>query len=139
MCGYGAQEALPLRPAREGELYFPEDREVNLVELALATNIPKGCAETAVRGECGSFVEGGRGRGCQRSGAGLAAGWSTAGGGVRRGPSPAEPALLWFQFTSPTWTAEGTWRPKARVRRAVGSGPWLTLRPEELRVVPLHP
>ena len=26
---------LPLRPAREGELYFPEDREVNLVELAL--------------------------------------------------------------------------------------------------------
>ncbi|EPQ02232.1 TAF6-like RNA polymerase II p300/CBP-associated factor-associated factor 65 kDa subunit 6L [Myotis brandtii] len=49
VCGYGAQEALPLRPVREGELYFPEDREVNLVELALATNIPKGCAETAVR------------------------------------------------------------------------------------------
>ncbi|XP_036273162.1 TAF6-like RNA polymerase II p300/CBP-associated factor-associated factor 65 kDa subunit 6L [Pipistrellus kuhlii] len=40
VCGYGAQE---------GELCFPEDREVNLVELALATNIPKGCAETAVR------------------------------------------------------------------------------------------
>lgn len=52
MCGYGSQEVLPLRPAREGELYFPEDREVNLVELALATNIPKGCAETAVRGDC---------------------------------------------------------------------------------------
>lgn len=52
VCGYGSQEALPLRPAREGELYFPEDREVNLVELALATNIPKGCAETAVRGGC---------------------------------------------------------------------------------------
>uniref|UniRef100_A0A8C7BSM7 TAF6-like RNA polymerase II p300/CBP-associated factor-associated factor 65 kDa subunit 6L n=1 Tax=Neovison vison TaxID=452646 RepID=A0A8C7BSM7_NEOVI len=49
VCGYGSQEALPLRLAREGELYFPEDREVNLVELALATNIPKGCAETAVR------------------------------------------------------------------------------------------
>ncbi|XP_040837845.1 TAF6-like RNA polymerase II p300/CBP-associated factor-associated factor 65 kDa subunit 6L [Ochotona curzoniae] len=49
VCGYGSQEALPLRPAREGELYFPEDREVNLVELALATNVPKGCAETAVR------------------------------------------------------------------------------------------
>uniref|UniRef100_A0A8C6IJI4 TATA-box binding protein associated factor 6 like n=1 Tax=Mus spicilegus TaxID=10103 RepID=A0A8C6IJI4_MUSSI len=49
VCGYGSQEALPLRPAREGDLYFPEDREVNLVELALATNIPKGCAETAVR------------------------------------------------------------------------------------------
>uniref|UniRef100_A0A4X1VK30 TAF6-like RNA polymerase II p300/CBP-associated factor-associated factor 65 kDa subunit 6L n=1 Tax=Sus scrofa TaxID=9823 RepID=A0A4X1VK30_PIG len=49
VCGYGSQEALPLRPAREGELYFPEDREVNLVDLALATNIPKGCAETAVR------------------------------------------------------------------------------------------
>lgn len=52
VCGYGSQEALPLRPAREGELYFPEDREVNLVELALATNIPKGCPETAVRGDC---------------------------------------------------------------------------------------
>ena len=52
MCGYGSQEVLPLRPTREGELYFPEDREVNLVELALATNIPKGCAETAVRGDC---------------------------------------------------------------------------------------
>ncbi|XP_006875086.1 PREDICTED: TAF6-like RNA polymerase II p300/CBP-associated factor-associated factor 65 kDa subunit 6L [Chrysochloris asiatica] len=49
VCGYGSQEALPLRPAREGEFYFPEDREVNLVDLALATNIPKGCAETAVR------------------------------------------------------------------------------------------
>ncbi|XP_020823768.1 LOW QUALITY PROTEIN: TAF6-like RNA polymerase II p300/CBP-associated factor-associated factor 65 kDa subunit 6L [Phascolarctos cinereus] len=49
VCGYGSQEALPLRPAREGDLYFPEDREVNLVELALATNIPKGCPETAVR------------------------------------------------------------------------------------------
>uniref|UniRef100_A0A087WQC4 TATA-box binding protein associated factor 6 like n=1 Tax=Mus musculus TaxID=10090 RepID=A0A087WQC4_MOUSE len=49
VCGYGSQEALPLRPAREGDLYFPEDREVSLVELALATNIPKGCAETAVR------------------------------------------------------------------------------------------
>ncbi|KAM6158927.1 TAF6-like RNA polymerase II p300/CBP-associated factor-associated factor 65 kDa subunit 6L isoform 2-T2 [Rhynchocyon petersi] len=49
VCGYGSQEALPLRPARESELYFPEDREVNLVELALATNIPKGCAETVVR------------------------------------------------------------------------------------------
>lgn len=49
VCGHGSQEALALRPAREGDLYFPEDREVNLVELALATNIPKGCAETAVR------------------------------------------------------------------------------------------
>ncbi|NXN87305.1 TAF6L factor, partial [Bombycilla garrulus] len=35
---------------RDGDLFFPEDREVNLVELALATNIPKGCAETTVRG-----------------------------------------------------------------------------------------
>ncbi|NXX57288.1 TAF6L factor, partial [Scopus umbretta] len=45
-------DALPFRAIKEGELYFQEDREVNLVELALATNIPKGCAETAVRG-CG--------------------------------------------------------------------------------------
>lgn len=53
VCGHGSQEALALRPAREGDLYYPEDREVNLVELALATNIPKGCAETAVRGAAG--------------------------------------------------------------------------------------
>ncbi|NXN55262.1 TAF6L factor, partial [Rynchops niger] len=50
VCGYGSQDALPFRAIKEGELYFQEDREVNLVELALATNIPKGCAETAVRG-----------------------------------------------------------------------------------------
>ena len=50
---------LPLRPAREGDLYFPEDREVNLVELALATNIPKGCAETALRGDRGGPPRGG--------------------------------------------------------------------------------
>ncbi|XP_063001982.1 TAF6-like RNA polymerase II p300/CBP-associated factor-associated factor 65 kDa subunit 6L [Elgaria multicarinata webbii] len=49
VCGYGSQDALPFRSIKEGELYFQEDREVNLVELALATNIPKGCAETAVR------------------------------------------------------------------------------------------
>ncbi|NXS19515.1 TAF6L factor, partial [Mystacornis crossleyi] len=44
VCGCGSQDSLPLRPLREGDLFFPEDREVNLVELALATNIPKGCA-----------------------------------------------------------------------------------------------
>uniref|UniRef100_A0A671N179 TAF6-like RNA polymerase II p300/CBP-associated factor-associated factor 65 kDa subunit 6L n=1 Tax=Sinocyclocheilus anshuiensis TaxID=1608454 RepID=A0A671N179_9TELE len=49
ICGYGAQDALPFRPLKEGELFFVEDREINLVELALATNIPKGCAETMVR------------------------------------------------------------------------------------------
>ncbi|XP_072839914.2 TAF6-like RNA polymerase II p300/CBP-associated factor-associated factor 65 kDa subunit 6L [Pogona vitticeps] len=49
VCGYGSQDALPFRAFKEGELYFQEGREVNLVELALATNIPKGCAETTVR------------------------------------------------------------------------------------------
>ncbi|KAL2079316.1 hypothetical protein ACEWY4_025060 [Coilia grayii] len=49
VCGYGSQEPMPFRPAKEGELFFVEDRDVNLVELALATNIPKGCAETMVR------------------------------------------------------------------------------------------
>uniref|UniRef100_A0A8D0FBK8 TATA-box binding protein associated factor 6 like n=1 Tax=Strix occidentalis caurina TaxID=311401 RepID=A0A8D0FBK8_STROC len=49
VCGYGSQDALPFRAIKEGDLYFQEDREVNLVELALATNIPKGCAETTVR------------------------------------------------------------------------------------------
>uniref|UniRef100_A0A3B4XE08 TAF6-like RNA polymerase II p300/CBP-associated factor-associated factor 65 kDa subunit 6L n=1 Tax=Seriola lalandi dorsalis TaxID=1841481 RepID=A0A3B4XE08_SERLL len=49
VCGYGAQDALPFRSVKEGELFFIEDRDINLVELALATNIPKGCAETMVR------------------------------------------------------------------------------------------
>ncbi|XP_062372680.1 TAF6-like RNA polymerase II p300/CBP-associated factor-associated factor 65 kDa subunit 6L [Sardina pilchardus] len=49
VCGYGSQEPMPFRPAKEGELFFVEDRDINLVELALATNIPKGCAETMVR------------------------------------------------------------------------------------------
>ncbi|NXV57989.1 TAF6L factor, partial [Molothrus ater] len=50
VCGCGSQDSLPFRPLRDSDLFFPEDREVNLLELALATNIPKGCAETAVRG-----------------------------------------------------------------------------------------
>uniref|UniRef100_A0A3Q2Q2I7 TAF6-like RNA polymerase II, p300/CBP-associated factor (PCAF)-associated factor n=1 Tax=Fundulus heteroclitus TaxID=8078 RepID=A0A3Q2Q2I7_FUNHE len=49
VCGYGAQDTLPFRSVKEGELFFVEDREINLIELALATNIPKGCAETMVR------------------------------------------------------------------------------------------
>ncbi|XP_049598997.1 TAF6-like RNA polymerase II p300/CBP-associated factor-associated factor 65 kDa subunit 6L isoform X1 [Syngnathus scovelli] len=49
ICGYGSQEVLPFRSVKEGELFVSEEREVNLVDLALATNIPKGCAETMVR------------------------------------------------------------------------------------------
>ncbi|CAF92633.1 unnamed protein product [Tetraodon nigroviridis] len=47
--GCGAQDATSFRSLKEGELFLIEDRDVNLVELALATNIPKGCAETVVR------------------------------------------------------------------------------------------
>ncbi|XP_057711523.1 TAF6-like RNA polymerase II p300/CBP-associated factor-associated factor 65 kDa subunit 6L [Corythoichthys intestinalis] len=49
VCGYGSQDVLPFRAVKEGELFFTEERDINLVELALATNIPKGCAETMVR------------------------------------------------------------------------------------------
>ncbi|XP_072887509.1 LOW QUALITY PROTEIN: TAF6-like RNA polymerase II p300/CBP-associated factor-associated factor 65 kDa subunit 6L [Hemitrygon akajei] len=49
VCGYGAADGLLFRGLRDGELLVPEDREVNLLELALATNIPKGCAETTIR------------------------------------------------------------------------------------------
>ncbi|XP_013925741.1 PREDICTED: TAF6-like RNA polymerase II p300/CBP-associated factor-associated factor 65 kDa subunit 6L, partial [Thamnophis sirtalis] len=49
VCGHGAPEPLPFRAVKEGELYFQEDREVNLVDVALANNLPKDCAETAVR------------------------------------------------------------------------------------------
>ncbi|KAJ8281805.1 hypothetical protein COCON_G00043240 [Conger conger] len=57
VCGYGAQDALPFRPTKEAELFFVEDRDINLVELALATNIPKGCAETMVRVQV-SYLDG---------------------------------------------------------------------------------
>lgn len=49
VCGYGSQEALPFHAFKEAEIYFPEDRAVNLVDLALTTSVPQGCAETAVR------------------------------------------------------------------------------------------
>ncbi|XP_026573475.1 TAF6-like RNA polymerase II p300/CBP-associated factor-associated factor 65 kDa subunit 6L [Pseudonaja textilis] len=49
VCGHGSPDPLPFRAIKEGELYFQEDREVNLVEVALATSVPKDCAETAVR------------------------------------------------------------------------------------------
>ncbi|XP_043542426.1 TAF6-like RNA polymerase II p300/CBP-associated factor-associated factor 65 kDa subunit 6L [Chiloscyllium plagiosum] len=49
VCGYGAPDVLPFRSVKDGELFVMEDREVNLVELALATNIPKGCGQTVVR------------------------------------------------------------------------------------------
>lgn len=54
--GYGAQDALPFRSVKEGELFCVEDRDINLIELALATNIPKGCAETMVRGALSLYV-----------------------------------------------------------------------------------
>ncbi|KAG7280440.1 hypothetical protein CRUP_028180 [Coryphaenoides rupestris] len=41
--------SLPFRSIKEGELFFVEDRDVNLVELALATNIPKVVLRPMVR------------------------------------------------------------------------------------------
>lgn len=49
VCGHGGPDGQPLRSVRDGELLVPEEREVNLLELALATNIPKGCPHTLVR------------------------------------------------------------------------------------------
>ncbi|XP_028659687.1 TAF6-like RNA polymerase II p300/CBP-associated factor-associated factor 65 kDa subunit 6L isoform X1 [Erpetoichthys calabaricus] len=57
VCGYGSQDNLPFRSFKDGELFFVEDREINLVDLALATNIPKGCAETMVRVQI-SYLDG---------------------------------------------------------------------------------
>ncbi|KAM4018238.1 TAF6-like RNA polymerase II p300/CBP-associated factor-associated factor 65 kDa subunit 6L isoform 1-T1 [Anomaloglossus baeobatrachus] len=47
--GHGSPDPVIFRSVRDGDCYCAEDREINLVELALATNIPKGTAETAVR------------------------------------------------------------------------------------------
>lgn len=100
VCGYGSQDSLPFRTIKEGELFFPEDREVNLVELALATNIPKGCAETAVRGE------------------GPTPGTHQAPRAAHGAPMAALPP---FQFTSPTWMEKATWSRRELVRGHGGS------------------
>ncbi|XP_053305005.1 TAF6-like RNA polymerase II p300/CBP-associated factor-associated factor 65 kDa subunit 6L [Spea bombifrons] len=49
ICGHGSPDAVSFRSIRDGECHCAEDRDINLVELALATNIPKGTAETSVR------------------------------------------------------------------------------------------
>ncbi|XP_063293663.1 TAF6-like RNA polymerase II p300/CBP-associated factor-associated factor 65 kDa subunit 6L [Pelobates fuscus] len=49
VCGHGSPDAVSFRSIRDGECYCAVDKDINLVELALATNIPKGTAETAVR------------------------------------------------------------------------------------------
>ncbi|NP_001085716.1 TATA-box binding protein associated factor 6 like S homeolog [Xenopus laevis] len=49
VCGHGSSDAVTYRSIKDGDCHYTEDREINLVELALATNIPKGTPETAVR------------------------------------------------------------------------------------------
>ncbi|KAK2502645.1 hypothetical protein MC885_019916 [Smutsia gigantea] len=119
VCGYGSQEALPLRPIREGELYFPEDREVNLVELALATNIPKGCAETAVRGDCSGPAWAGDRR--------VVMGWLVNGaelrgvsGGTRGKPPPTHISALVLVHVS-YLDGKGNLAPQGSVPSAVSS------------------
>ncbi|CAI9539653.1 unnamed protein product [Staurois parvus] len=47
--GHGSPDPISFRSVRDGDCHCSEDRDINLVELALATNIPKGTAETTVR------------------------------------------------------------------------------------------
>ncbi|XP_053576049.1 TAF6-like RNA polymerase II p300/CBP-associated factor-associated factor 65 kDa subunit 6L isoform X2 [Bombina bombina] len=49
VCGHGSPDAVTFRSIRDGDCHCVEDKDINLVELALATNIPKGTAETTVR------------------------------------------------------------------------------------------
>ncbi|KAM8940540.1 TAF6-like RNA polymerase II p300/CBP-associated factor-associated factor 65 kDa subunit 6L [Pelodytes ibericus] len=49
VCGHGSPDAVTYRSIRDGDCHCAEDKDINLVELALATNIPNGTAETAVR------------------------------------------------------------------------------------------
>ncbi|KAE8586280.1 hypothetical protein XENTR_v10021615 [Xenopus tropicalis] len=49
VCGHGSPDSVTYRSIKDGDCHYTEDREINLVELALATNIPKGTPETAVR------------------------------------------------------------------------------------------
>ncbi|XP_069750279.1 TAF6-like RNA polymerase II p300/CBP-associated factor-associated factor 65 kDa subunit 6L isoform X2 [Narcine bancroftii] len=73
VCGHGAVDPTSFRPVRDGELLVPEEREVNLVELALATSIPKGGSETIVRVQV-SYLDG---KGNEEAQGGVPAGVST--------------------------------------------------------------
>lgn len=44
VCGFGSSEPMPFRCAREGEVFFVEDREVALAELVLTPRPPFPCA-----------------------------------------------------------------------------------------------
>ncbi|KAG8449104.1 hypothetical protein GDO86_015961 [Hymenochirus boettgeri] len=49
VCGHGSSDAVTYRSIKDGDCHYIEDRDINLVELALATSISKGTPETAVR------------------------------------------------------------------------------------------
>lgn len=107
ICGYGAQDALPFRSVKEGELFFVEDRDVNLVELALATNIPKGCAETMVRGTLRCYVP--------HAGSSCSVLYALSYPYSR--DEFTNDVSFWLQSMCHTWMVKVTWSLRVQVRR----------------------
>ncbi|XP_063801063.1 TAF6-like RNA polymerase II p300/CBP-associated factor-associated factor 65 kDa subunit 6L [Pseudophryne corroboree] len=55
--GHGSPDPVSFRSVRDGDCHCAEDREINLVELALAPNVLKGTAESTVRVQV-SYLDG---------------------------------------------------------------------------------
>ncbi|XP_070577903.1 TAF6-like RNA polymerase II p300/CBP-associated factor-associated factor 65 kDa subunit 6L [Ptychodera flava] len=47
--GYGSQDPLPFRATKDADLYFTEDKEVNLPEIAMDSKIPASAGKTIVK------------------------------------------------------------------------------------------
>ena len=48
--GYGSTDPMPFRPIKESELFFHEDKEINLPELATDNKVFSSAGKTTVKG-----------------------------------------------------------------------------------------
>ncbi len=49
--GYGSSDPLPFKPIKESELFFPEDKDVNLPDLATDNKVFNSAGKTTVKGK----------------------------------------------------------------------------------------
>ncbi|XP_078000633.1 TAF6-like RNA polymerase II p300/CBP-associated factor-associated factor 65 kDa subunit 6L [Glandiceps talaboti] len=49
--GYGSQDPLPFRATKDADLYFTDDKEINLPEIAMDSKIPASAGKTVVKAQ----------------------------------------------------------------------------------------
>ena len=49
--GYGSTDPMPFRPIKESELFFHEEKEINLPELATDNKVFSSAGKTTVKGK----------------------------------------------------------------------------------------